>query len=154
MSMFMVSKAHIDVLTTVLLRSEAVPEIGGLSGDQIGLHLWLENWNSGKYRYPQAWGEVPSETLEVVQAYRYEPVALSSGPLAGRAYRNVVDCYTYQACEHPTWTRSPAFRWCEQLAGVLGSPLTYNQGGHLNLWCVPSRESWAETVAQLDGIAA
>jgi len=153
-SMFMVSKTHIDVLVTVLLRSEAVPEIAGLSGDQIGLGLWLENWNSGKARYPRAWGEhadqwpESTENLDVVQAYRYEPVPLSTAPSAGSAYRHVVDCYCYQACEHPTWDRSPAYRWMTRLAEVLGDA---NGNPHdLRLWEVPDRETWIETVAKLD----
>jgi hypothetical protein len=104
-SAWIVSKRHIDLLVSVILRSEAVPEAGG-NADKIGTELWTECHRSVNYRYSEN---------EPTPEYHHQPYPLD---VAGDAYLFLVkqvDCYQYQSCEHPGWDDSAARRWTNEL---------------------------------------
>ena len=105
MSAWIVSKRHIDLLVSVILRSEAVPE-AGVDADKIGTELWTECHRSVNYRYSEN---------EPVPDYHHQPYPLD---VAGDGYLFLlkqVDCYRYQSCEHPEWESSAACRWTDEL---------------------------------------
>lgn len=105
MSAWIVSERHIDLLVSVILRSEAVPE-AGVDADKIGTELWTECYRSVNYRYSEN---------EQVPEYHHEPYPLD---IAGDGYLFLlkqVDCYQYQSCEHPGWEQSAARRWTDEL---------------------------------------
>ena len=105
MSAWIVSKRHIDLLVSVILRSEAVPE-AGVDANTIGTELWTECHRSVNYRYSEN---------EPVPDYHHEPYPLD---VAGDGYLFLlkqVDCYRYQSCEHPGWESSAACRWTDEL---------------------------------------
>lgn len=106
MSAWVVSKRHIDLLVTAIVRSESV-DTGGLSKDQIGRELWRENVRSVNYRYSER-GRTP--------AYQYR----APGELPHYlAILKQVECYQYQTCERPDWERSTAHRWTQALRELL-----------------------------------
>lgn len=100
MSAWIVSKAHIDVLVTGLVRSEVVAS-EGLTPDQLGQALWEENHRSVNYRYGE---DTPTPE------YRHEAHDVSPVVLLKQ-----IGCYDYQSCEHPGWIDSDAKRWSGKL---------------------------------------
>lgn len=104
MSAWIVSKAHIDVLVTGLVRSEVVAS-EGLTPDQLGQALWEENHRSVNYRY----GEHTPTPEYRHEAHDVPPVVLAKQ----------VTCYQYQSCEHDGWMESPAKRWTDKLTLLL-----------------------------------
>lgn len=105
MSAWIVSKRHIDLLVSVILRSEAVPE-AGVDADNIGAELWSECHRSVNYCYSE---KTP------VPDYHYQPYPLD---VAGDGYLFLlkqVDCYRCQSCEHPEWDSGVACRWTDEL---------------------------------------
>jgi hypothetical protein len=105
MSAWVVSKRHIDLLVTAIVRSESV-DTGGLSRDEIGRWLWRENVRSVNYRYSER---------DRTPAYRYRAYELPHY----LAILKQVECYQYQACERPDWPQSTAYRWTTALRELL-----------------------------------
>ncbi len=117
MSMFIVSREHIDHLVTAIIRAELV----SMTPDEIGRMLWVENLESAKYRYPNDKdGECPGPIdFRDGDAYSYtytERPELDPATLA-----TSIRSYRYQACEHPGWTRSEAYAVTAKLLAGLGN---------------------------------
>lgn len=140
MSAFMAGKPHIDAMVTVALfgpktglprnpgtvwnpmrAGYVLKERTDLTPDQWGQMLWLENWKSVSYRYddltpetgvPGPIGFTPAE-IESYTFSRSKRVPTTAEAMV------ILDCYEYQACEHPGWETSPAFRFCHLLRKML-----------------------------------
>jgi hypothetical protein len=106
MSAWIPSKSHIDLLVKVaILDGHAVDT----TPDELGQTLVDEVVKSVSYRYPDddvEMGELPGP----VDAYYLKPYAYEA-PLREFTDREItaaVDCFNYQACEHPGWNASDA----------------------------------------------
>jgi len=116
MSMFIVSREHIDYMVTAIIRAELV----AMTPDEIGRMLWNENLESAKYRYPNDGdGERPGpinfrdsdvESYTWTETAELDPAALST----------TLRCYDYQSCEHPGWDGSEAKAITDKLLTGLG----------------------------------
>jgi hypothetical protein len=76
--------------------------------------LWLENYKSVSYRYDTT-NDLPGPvdfTLADLDDYIFEPPAQR---LTAVEMFKLIDCYEYQACEHPGWATSDAKAYCERL---------------------------------------
>jgi hypothetical protein len=116
MSMFIVSREHIDHIVTAIIRAELMAD----TPDNIGRMLWNENLESAKYRYPNDGdGERPGPVDfrdSDVDTYTW-----TERPELDRAVlRNTVASYDYQACEHPEWKTSQACAVVSKLLDGLG----------------------------------
>lgn len=118
MSMFIVSRNHIDHLVTAI----GVAELTTMSPDELGRMLWNENLESAKFRYPndgdgERPGPIDFRDSDVV-TYTWTRTPVLTGGILKAALRS----YAYQACEHPAWKDSEACRLVEkrsdELAGV------------------------------------
>ena len=126
MSAFLVSKAHIDALVSVALFG--VAEATALSGlwpetyfentrlgvpraNLLGDRLLRENEASMKARYPR-------DNAEPLPFYVYSWEEVYK-PITAAAALKLLDCYTYQACEHDGWGTSAVKRWCDSLQSQL-----------------------------------
>jgi hypothetical protein len=75
--------------------------------------LWNENAKSIAYRYAE-----PISTIEPYEFTLYDNVR-------PRAATGCLNCYAYQACEHPEWPTSDAHDFCARLTRrLLNSILT------------------------------
>lgn len=114
MSAFIVSKAHIDYLVTAAIDSQlsvyhmaGVDRAGDSNRDEWGRRLLAENYSSVNYRYDE------DEKPEEYKWGRIGPAcAVSREP--GKVLKQL-DCYEYQACEHPGWESSWAHAFCKAL---------------------------------------
>jgi hypothetical protein len=129
MSAFVVSNTHINGLVRVAVSGprEATPSPGrspwyGVQfagrdvtpdrAEEIGAALLDENWKSVNYRYRES-NESPGFVY-------FE----NSGPrLTAVEAIKAVHCYEYQACEHPEWESSAAFKFCNDFKNTLHSYL-------------------------------
>lgn len=146
MSAWMVSKEHIDLLVDVAItgpRSDRAVspdsawhrvswrrdsedwrsgvQLGSdVTPDELGEMLTLENLRSINYRYPDTFGNAEDTPRdgEVFwpEPYRFERHGYTMTPAEAL---NAIDCYEYQACEHPEWNESEAKRFCEALRSAL-----------------------------------
>ena len=71
--------------------------------NRVGAVLLAENRRSVNFRYEEDDLEYPYEFTELDG--RPDPVIVLSA----------LDCYRYQACEHPGWSASEAFQFCDAL---------------------------------------
>lgn len=119
MSAWIVSKEHIDVLVRALGERELV---GGLSPDEIGRDLWLENVRSIHARYPDTAEKDDDYPGPVgfrrawAEDYRYTPPTVE---LTLDGLLKQVRCFDYQTCEHSGWGASPAYTWTTALEEAL-----------------------------------
>ncbi|GAA2522721.1 hypothetical protein [Pilimelia columellifera] len=124
MSAFMVSTLHIDLLVSAAVGHNRTEQLrwfasaaddnarsmqdmrraGTDNADAIGAMLIAENAASLNYRYP---GDAPHE----LEPYRWSPVT-DWQPLV---VLKAIDCFAYQACEHPGWEASEAWQFCNAL---------------------------------------
>lgn len=83
---------------------------------RIGEMLHRENVISVNYRYRED-GEVPFEFSRKTAEALIHPYAnrLRGSKLPALKLLRAIDCYAYQACEHPGWTQSPSFALCQEL---------------------------------------
>lgn len=110
MSAWLVSKTHIDALVTYCQEHRLADK----TGDQLGLLLWYENRKSLRFRYDDA--DACWTDLKTLHTYVFEPAYVSYIEIVKAAH-----CYSYQACEHPTWKRSAAKRVADAIeAHALG----------------------------------
>lgn len=71
--------------------------------DQVGQMLLDENAASVNYRY----------TEDDVFVYEYRPPQHTNWSVV--ELLKAIDCYEYQACEHPDWAQSQAHAFCQAL---------------------------------------
>lgn len=126
MSCFMVDRDLIDLLVTDIVGAgpwcgqrgalrdpSANPArwFGPDDADRVGRLLWGENLASVEYRYPdtaESGRDYPGPVgldHETVATYTFQPVI---GLVPNTWIINAVECYQYQACEHPGWSSSTA----------------------------------------------
>jgi hypothetical protein len=106
-SAWIISRKHIDLLVTVIIRSEIVAT-GGKTPTEIGRTLWQENHNSVNYRYDE---NTPTPT------YTHQPYAVPPADATWYLFAlKQIDCYRYQSCEHPGWAESEANTITQALA--------------------------------------
>lgn len=125
MSAFLVSEDHIRYLIQAGLcmntygnlrwfshgtESEQPRQLGELddhNASEVGNMLWRENHASVSYRYNAAGGACPVYVHDKAGAkvFRIDPVWVLK----------LIQCYEYQACEHPGWCDSAARAFCEAL---------------------------------------
>jgi hypothetical protein len=113
MSAFMVDDTHIDALLTagLLLDPRAplrwwipgVRELTAATADRVGAMLLAENRRSVNHRYRED---------EIESIYQFHQLAGRPDPVV---VLSAIDCYEYQACEHPEWERSEAWAFCDAL---------------------------------------
>ena len=104
MSAWIVSKHHIDILVTALLKYEIV---NAVSPDEIGKILWRENYRSVNYRYGER-----RRTPKYVHTYRGKDLDFIRKPIS---LFKAIGCYDYQTCEHKTYGKSQAYEWIQAL---------------------------------------
>jgi hypothetical protein len=127
MSAWMVSTAHIDaMLTAGIDAGEAyrprwetdadenqVPgeslrggyrTLDYLNADHVGAMLLAENRRSVNYRYTED---------EIEELYTFK--RLGGSTVTPVDVLKSIECFEYQACEHPGWSASEARRFCEAL---------------------------------------
>ena len=112
MSAWLVSQHHIAALATALLDLGHGPQA-------VGETLLRENERSLRYRYEERAEPYFNEDGQLTAPFAF------AGPVreGGVAWLlKQVDCYAYQACEHPAWQQSEAKRLCDaieaQIAGL------------------------------------
>jgi hypothetical protein len=106
MSAWIVSKAHIDVLTAGLVQHGFIKEEERAT---IGWYLWKENHASVNYRYS-----------EHTKTPAYTPTTVPEGLRVGAVHIvAAVHCYNYQTCEHDDWEQSNARRFTMALLGAV-----------------------------------
>lgn len=122
MSAWVPNKEHVDLLVKVadVMRDcidVHVPE----DRDELGELLTREVVESVSFRYPGddvSKGELPGPC----DPYYLEPYAYADPGFMPDAaeMRQLVSCYSYQACEHPGWSSSVANAICEAIMAKLG----------------------------------
>lgn len=75
------------------------------TANQVGAMLWAENRRSVNHRYAEDEIEPGPYVYARPRNDGYGPVAILKA----------IDCYEYQACEHPEWERSEAHAFCQAL---------------------------------------
>jgi hypothetical protein len=97
------------------VRREARPE----TADAIGAMLIAENLASIHHRYPDTLegGPLPGPVAAYWEMdYVFERPNLAPTAIEGL---KLINCYEYQACEHPGWPASEAQSFCHALRGRL-----------------------------------
>ena len=107
MSAWLVSKRTIDCLTTA---SIALGIAEKSEADEFGEMLLAENCRSLMARYDDRY-EKDGGDLPDPGTYRYEPYGTEDLYFVTKQ----VDCYDYQACEHPDYAKSRACAVVEEL---------------------------------------
>ena len=103
--------------------NEARRQIGPGSADDVGRFLVAENLRSIRHRYPDT-AQRPEATPGPADPYWKNDYAYRDPGyrLSVVEALKAIDCYEYQACEHPEWRRSEARRFCDSLRGsVVGA---------------------------------
>lgn len=127
MSAFIVSPDHIDYLVQAAIAAGiGQPRIHWPADDpadrvpvtrdtatHIGRLLMAANVASVAYRY----ADIPRDELPgaAPDAYTFTPYRV--GMVTDAQALKALDCFEYQACEHPEWQDSPAQRFCDILRG-------------------------------------
>jgi hypothetical protein len=93
------------------VRREARPD----TADAVGSMLIRENLASIQYRYPDTrrGGAVPGP-IEPYWEHDYVFQRVHPAPAEVEGLK-LIDCYEYQACEHPGWPASEAKSFCDAL---------------------------------------
>lgn len=116
-----------------------------MTPDQLGLMLITENLASINYRYPDTLGNfevLPGPIGVDWAAYTYNNPRYR---LTAVEALKALDGYEYQACEHPSWRTSEAFRFCQSLrSAVIGCIPGYDTA--------PWTWSTAEVAARRNGV--
>jgi len=124
MSAFVVSKEHINAMILAGLAVRYIPlgwyhngehhQLTSHNADEIGQMLLDENVASVAYRYQDdSLSQLPGKTnAEWLLPFEWHPFAKK--PTALEAIK-LVNCYEYQACEHPEWEQSEAKAFCKAL---------------------------------------
>ncbi|MGW6332147.1 hypothetical protein [Nocardia rhamnosiphila] len=100
--------AHIDVLVNAIAQyGAASTSTGRIDYQPLGQLLWDENVRSVDHRYQ-----------ETNPRDRYV-LHTTEGDLDPLAVLKAIDCYQYQACEHPEWADSNASAWMTQLRDAI-----------------------------------
>lgn len=122
MSAYVVDTAHIDYLVQaaiaygqggyMYIRGERTEYH---NADMLGAVLLQENIASVMHRYPDCAvddlpGPIPTQTVE---GYTYREGGLPQ--ITPVAVLKAISGYEYQSCEHPDWTSSAAYEFCQQL---------------------------------------
>lgn len=114
MSAFIVSTDHIDYLVSAALAygrggyvNYGDTYISAQNATDTGAGLIAENTASVQHRYPDR----DDLAMDTATAYRFRPFLHVTPVQTLKA----IQCYEYQACEHPGWESSNANRFCEQL---------------------------------------
>lgn len=130
----------------------SVDHVGGspdrISADTLGQVLWGENVRSIQYRYP--------DTIEAPDAmpgpidFTPADVLIYSWPFSTPLLTAVdgldaISGYEYQACEHPEWTNSEAYRFCDALRRSLCHVLTRGT----NCWSITAEDLATYRATQL-----
>jgi len=119
MSAWIVSKHHIDAVVTAWVKLHGRDGAGMASRssfgrpDEIGQMLWQENHTSVNYRYRRK-DECPKYTWTEVPWPIGEPDAKTLATVC-----KLVNCYTYQSCEHDEWEASTSNKFCDTLIGYV-----------------------------------
>jgi hypothetical protein len=84
---------------------------------RVGQMLWDENVRSVKYRYKDSRREVQENLPGPIDCtYQYgDPKSLTATRHDPVVILKLIDCYSYQACEHPEWEASEAFAFVNAL---------------------------------------
>lgn len=118
MSAWIVSKKHVDLMVAGVTRGTRDGALAGrpMDEDTLGQILVTENVASVHYRYPDddvTKGELPGPNAPYyLKPYRWEDPRYL--PTAAELLK-AVDCYSYQACEHPGWKTSAAKLICDRV---------------------------------------
>lgn len=110
MSAWVVSRAHIDALVLAGVQWGLVSDPSPERLAELGRSLWAENLASVACRYPDDnAGDRPGPA-----GFRDDDTLTYAAPtvevlLSAAGVVKAIDCYEYQACEHPGW-RDPANR--------------------------------------------
>jgi hypothetical protein len=122
MSAWIPNKEHVDLLVKVAdVLSARIPVVVPEDRDVLGQMFVNEVVASVSFRYPnddvQA-GELPGPC----EVYYLAPYVYSDPGFTPDAaeMRQLVGCYSYQACEHPGWESSTANAICEGILAHLG----------------------------------
>ena len=135
MSAYIESKRHIDAMVDFAIfrarggvfhysKPDAEAPYGfrsvkfslGDGDDAAGVMLWMENFRSVHYRYPEDAGDSlpgPNSFNPVeVDGYRFEPLRDTLTPVECLM---AISGYEYQSCERPDWRQSEAYAFCQAL---------------------------------------
>lgn len=115
MSCYIVLTEQIDAILTTAIKARAYVKFPDGGYDYVASHnastvgqiLVNENYRSVNYRYRQQ-DEAPE--------YYYRPYRKE---LSAVAILKLVNNYMYQACEHPDWEKSDAFKISERIKDSL-----------------------------------
>ncbi len=117
MSAWMVSKSHIDIMLRGMI-DRGLPE---QKATDVGRMLWNENLKSLQYRYPNDGdGDRPGPVSfrdSDVETYEYTDPGY--GP-SNAELRSILNCYSYQSCEHPGWESSDSYDYVGDLLTEIG----------------------------------
>jgi hypothetical protein len=112
MSAWLCSDKHIFELAKYYVDKCQTYSSSKLSFKEAAKLLHEENVKSLQYRYDDADEFFGTEAIR--PPMDYAPTIRNIFALAKQ-----VDCYTYQACEHPEWENSKAFAMCESIKDAL-----------------------------------
>ena len=131
MSAYIVTKAHINAMLNTWIHSRYGArwhhngkwhELTTENANEVGQMLLDENIKSMLYRYEDSQvtdlpGRADAEYLIPFQHYwtHKTPTPLEA--------IKITHCYSYQACEHPSWGASEAKAYCDALEGAKISEL-------------------------------
>ena len=131
MSCWIVSKEHIDLLVTALVRSECV-ELPS-NPTETGRQLWAQNRDSILARY----GPRYDLSRWDFDGYVYQPYL---GDMNASLVLKQVDCFDYQTSEVDDWLESAPCRWLAALWNLL-NPQRDEQAYRDAPWGVPDLRS-------------
>ncbi|HJY45281.1 MAG TPA: hypothetical protein VJ301_11715 [Propionibacteriaceae bacterium] len=128
MSAFVVDRVHIDLLVRTALEGPSFQPanerwnlreyIDRPWPDELGQLLIAENVASVRHRYPND----PDHNLPgPIDAYWQDPYTYTAPPFRltiAEAFKALA-CYEYQACKHPGWEDSRAYKICREFRSAL-----------------------------------
>jgi hypothetical protein len=83
---------------------------------KIGQMLWDENILSICYRYPDCQDKPDSMPGPIGEDFIFRECDIKLfARIKAIEVIKAVHCYEYQACEHPEWRKSEAYRFCQAL---------------------------------------
>lgn len=136
MSAFMVGKIHIDLLVDCAFkgpRDHRGPQgyplyrpywkgrlLTDISENDLGDAFIKENLSSIHYRYPDTFAKLEN-TPGPINNYWLQPYELTRPKHALTVVEafKALNCYEYQACEHPEWEESDIAQFCKAFQGSL-----------------------------------
>jgi hypothetical protein len=118
MSVWIVSRAHIDALVLAGAQFGVIDQPTPQKLTVLGSDLWAENHRSVNHRYHE--NDRSAEYTATIAEVVLDPVVIVK----------LVDCYVYQSCEHPGWADSPTAGYCRRLRAAVMTGLAWeNQPG-------------------------